>query len=226
MCKKIKRFCKYVINISARLGWFNHFASFLSRNTNNVEEHLSQMSQTASSVYPKSNSGFLFWLATLFCSLLINSNWINSSSGNKSHTDFCGLVRSQVQLDVAHHLHEALSALGGDDSEVWLAAVDHLGAWRWGWRLGQNNFPQTVAIWNCEESWWGPGTGVPISCKKETREIHRKIKERSFQPDSKKTLKVFLSIVKWLENKETKSLKFVFLSKARESRHHTVWPRK
>lgn len=58
----------------------------------------------------------------------------------------CDLVRSQVQLDVAHHLHEALSTLGGDDSEVWLAAVDHLGAWRWGWRLGQNNFPQTVAV--------------------------------------------------------------------------------
>lgn len=87
----------------------------------------------------------------------------------------CDLVRSQVQLDVAHHLHEALSTLWGDDSEVWLAAVDHLGAWRWGWRLGQNNFPQTVAVWNCEESRWGPGTGVSISCKmkEEPREIQQ-----------------------------------------------------
>lgn len=84
-------------------------------------------------------------------------------------------MRSQVQLDVAHHLHEALSTLWGDDSEVWLAAVDHLGARRWGWRLGQNNFPQTVAVWNCEESRWGPGTGVSISCevKEEPREIQQ-----------------------------------------------------
>lgn len=87
----------------------------------------------------------------------------------------CDLVRSQVQLDVAHHLHEALSTLWGDDSEVWLAAVDHLGARRWGWRLGQDNFPQTVAVWDCEESRWGPGTGVSVSW--EMREGPREIQQ-------------------------------------------------
>lgn len=88
---------------------------------------------------------------------------------------------SQVQIGVTYHLHEALSALWGDDSEVWLAAVDHLGAGRWGWRLGQDTFPQTVAVWNCEEARGGPSTGVSISCGVTEGQMDRSQLKKNFK---------------------------------------------
>lgn len=130
------------------------------------------------------NSG-IFWMFLL---------WLPARVKRKVRLMFAISWEQDLRLgpDGAHHLHEALSTLWGDDSEVWLAAVDHLGAWRWGRRLGQNNFPQTVAVWNREQPWRGPGTGVAVSCKRkeEPREIHEnKIQQVSVQPDSSKKKK-------------------------------------
>lgn len=61
-----------------------------------------------------------------------------------------------------HQLHEALAALRGDDPQVLLAAVDHLSAGRRR-RLGQDYFPQAVAVGYGEEARGGPGADVAIS---------------------------------------------------------------
>lgn len=64
-----------------------------------------------------------------------------------------------MDLSVAHQLHQALAALGGDDPEIRLAAVHHLRAGR-RWRLGY--FPQAVAVGDGEEAGGGPGTDVAV----------------------------------------------------------------
>lgn len=67
-----------------------------------------------------------------------------------------------------HQLHEALAALRGDDPQVRLAAVDHLRAGRRR-GLGQDYFPQAVAVGYGEEAGGGPGTDVAISWRDKER---------------------------------------------------------
>lgn len=72
-----------------------------------------------------------------------------------------------MDLSVAHQLHQALAALGGDDPEIRLAAVHHLRAGR-RWRLGY--FPQAVAVGDREEARGGPGTDVSVSWRGKRKE--------------------------------------------------------